>query len=84
MATPTQPKTAADHLARAEMILARVDQALEQDLAGSAWYAGIATAHLLAAVAIELGAPSGAVHQPGAAAPAGQPPVPPAGTQAGM
>lgn len=77
MATADQPGTAAGHLARAESILALVDQALERDLAGSAWYAGIATAHLLAAIAIELGTPTGAAHQPPQPAAQEQPPPPP-------
>ena len=83
MTTPTHTRTAAVHLARAEEILDRIDAAVAADLPGAAWYASIATAHLLAAAVIELGTPSGAVHQPGTPPPAGPPAARPAASQAG-
>ncbi len=83
MSMQQQPKTAADYLAQAEQVgdILTVKNA-NADLAGAAWWASIATANALIAIALQLGVPNGAPHQPPRGAAAGAPESP-AQAQAG-
>lgn len=74
LSTPSGPKPATYYIEQAEQVADKLSVAYASgDLAGAAWWAAIATANALIAIALQAGVPNGALHQPLRGAAAGGP-----------